>query len=360
MSALSSLSGFQHLTHQVIEALHIGRHVLLRWPSYAPPTSDFRWLLTKRLAEEEIYLQRLYPPAAVTPFEWLLREFEIPEAFEVSRVNLLQHTEFGGRPYWVEMTRDSDIESWLQFAVQLATDNNNLPVFQRAPLIIAFPPSMTPPPQDAGIAVIDWDSHYDDLDALMLASTLLRSQYSGVTRALLANMAVQIALYDVPLLYSLIEQERDIQLGPELFLASEAERRGWGGITEPTEHEGMIAQFSGRKRLHSLIKVQQGTISRRIWRAQASVLLLELEEARQSYIELYDEELQIPFQTPFVMVEDKRDLEISHINYQANNFFKGRATRDLQRLDRLTSARHALSHLKHLPVEAVRSLLEES
>lgn len=331
--------------------------MLLQWPAYAPEVSEFRWALTTRLREEDTFLQRLDPPSCEPPLAWLARTFDLPEQCDLNRLNLLQHTEFGGRPYWVDAPAAA-VDNWLEFAARLAVDTNNLAVFERALLVVPFPPDATPPAQDAGIAVIRWDDHYDDLDALTLASTLLRSRYSGVTRALLASMAAQIALFDVPFLRALVEQERDTQLAPEAFLRAEAARRGWEDPGEPSESAGMVAQFGGQRRLHSLIKVQQGGVSRRIWRAQASVLLLQLEEARQHYIARYVSELTLPFNTEFARVTNRQDLELSHLTYQARNYFRSKAAQDLPRLEALTQARHSLAHLNDLPLEAVRQLLE--
>lgn len=353
-----SLPGPDQLLGQVVEALRVGRHVLLDWPVYAPPVTEFRLALADRLAALGFHLQRMSPEVGAEPRQWITDQFELDRKLTPTLPNLLEHTEWAGTMHWLEPA--DEVPAWLTFVQELAGHTNNQRVYERALLVMAVLPSMALPSQDAGIAVFKWDDYYDDVDALMLAHIGLRNRFQGVTRALLASTSAQVALYDVPLHLRLLSEERETLLSPAPFLREEATSRNWGARTERSRLLGSAVVFAGNERLHSCIKVLDGGIDRRLWRSQVNVLLPFLEEERQIYIRRYARYLQLPFETDFAIITELSNLELSHLTYQAEARFRNHALHDIPQMKRLTEIRHSLSHLKAVPTHTMLALLDQS
>lgn len=110
---------------------------------------------------------------------------------------------------------------------------------------------------------------------------------------------------------------------------------------------GMKDLSEGRRFLHSAAVARVGRddeVRRRIWRAQVSVLFPFIEECRADLVAKLDGQLRVPLETPFGVIDDKRDLEIGQIGYQ---LARANVPDELRRLvGRLTAMRHALAHLE--------------
>lgn len=356
MNVIWSLPGPNQLLGQVADAIRVGRHVVLDWPVYAPPLSSFQRALYDRLATEEIHLQRLSPGDHEDAKRWLAERYDLDPTHSVTAANLIDHTDWRGTVNWLELYAQYGI--WLKFLQEVSSHTNNQVIYERSLLIMAVPPPIVLPVPDAGIAVFSWDDYYDDTDALMLAHSRLRQRFHGVTRSLLATSAAQVALFDVPLLLDLLVEDKETMLEPSAFLRREEVRREWDARTERSRELGSAVVFAGNERVHSCIKVQDGGIDRRLWRSQVNVLLPFLEEERQNYIRKYERYLRIPFETDFGVIRDCSDLELSHLSYQAEHYFRNQAWLDLPRLQRLKESRHALAHLKTIPLQNVLGLLD--
>jgi hypothetical protein len=116
--------------------------------------------------------------------------------------------------------------------------------------------------------------------------------------------------------------ERILDPGPSL--RELALQRNWPRTQESDGlvncwHLGMIDNIDRKSVVHSAALAHNdptSEIARRVWSAEIGVLLPLIEEKRRGFLERYGKVLRVPFQTPFGIITDVRDLEISHIDYQ--------------------------------------------
>src|SRR5262249_34711844 len=137
-------------------------------------------------------------------------------------------------------------------------------------------------------------------------------------------------------------------------LRAMALQRNWPGEQGPDDlancwHLGMIDDLDAKPMVHSAALAHNdptSEIARRIWGAEIGVLLPFIEEKRRSFLEHYGKLLQVPFQTPFGVVTDVRDLEIGHIDHQISTRRRGVGPDVRNLIARLRDIRNSLSHLE--------------
>jgi len=143
-------------------------------------------------------------------------------------------------------------------------------------------------------------------------------------------------------------------LEPQEFLRAEAARRGWNAARarRPNWEDGLIDAVNGEDVVHSVALASRGDeaeLRRRIWQAEVAVLYPFLEEQRLQLLPRLRPYLRLPVETAYGPVDDIYDLELGQLVY----FLRGRnLPRELWRLlTLLTDMRHALAHLRPVPIE---------
>jgi len=143
-------------------------------------------------------------------------------------------------------------------------------------------------------------------------------------------------------------------LEPQEFLRAEAARRGWNAAQalRPNWEDGLIDGMNGEDVVHSValaIRGDDAELRRRIWQAEVAVLYPFLEEKRLRLLPRLRPYLRLPVETTYGLVEDIYDLELGQLVY----FTRGRnLPRELLRqLRLLTDMRHALAHVRPVPIE---------
>jgi hypothetical protein len=151
-------------------------------------------------------------------------------------------------------------------------------------------------------------------------------------------------------------------LDPVPSLRELALQRGWGRTQEPVGlancwHLSKIDDVDNKPVVHSAALAYNdpsAEIARRIWGAQIGVLLPLIEEKRRGFLERYGEFLKVPFQTPYGVVTDVRDLEIGHIDYQIASCGRSIDTSVRNLISCLRDIRNSLSHLEPVDPRLLR------
>jgi hypothetical protein len=184
-------------------------------------------------------------------------------------------------------------------------------------------------------------------------------------RRLALAVACELAGTDAALARALAGLGLRQLLEPQEFLRADAARRGWNAdrARRPNWEDGMIDGVNGEDVVHSVALAVRGDdaeVRRRIWQAEVAVLYPFLEEQRLRLLPRLRPYLRLPVETTYGPVDDIFDLELG----QLVHFLRGRnLPRELWRLlNLLTDMRHALAHLRPVPVEYlfVDELLRES
>jgi hypothetical protein len=173
-------------------------------------------------------------------------------------------------------------------------------------------------------------------------------------RQLTLAVACELAGTDAALARALAELELRELLQPTEFLRAEAGRRGWDAARAHRRcwEDGLLDAVDGGEVVHAAALAVCGDdaeLRRRVWRAEIRVLYPFIEELRLRLLSRLRPYLRLPVETTYGLVDDVYDLELG----QLVHFLRGRnLPRELWRLlNVLAGMRHALAHLRPVPVE---------
>lgn len=201
--------------------------------------------------------------------------------------------------------------------------------------------------------------HFHDLFVFALQRGV-RQSMPPEHRGLLAHAVAQLSQWDVRLAERLLDAGTTEILKPHRILLDYAEHRGWGGDTPERWEEGTADGPLHRPVVHSALLAVSGRdakINRRLWAAQASVLMPLVEERRADFVYRHRSYFQLPFETDMGPIERYEDLEVGHVVYyfeqhQPPNM---RAMREARRLRHF---RNKLAHIEPLsPDQALHPIL---
>ena len=278
-----------------------------------------------------------------------------PQLSAVARVtaaDLCEEDEFRRRLIWVDGLHSGNCGGWLSFLTAYAQASRAVPTLERTRFValVDGAPS-TRVTGDICLAVHDWRNVVDEMDLLFLADARLRDR--GVTRKerlLLATAVARVAAWDCVVAAALGEEVAEVILDPRDALRALARERGW---TSETPLDWRIGTESGSGSMHPALAAvkEPREIERRVWSAQAAVLLPEIESVR----------LDIVREHRFQIADNLRrtgegtDPEEMEIGDLVRVF--GRPGFDRQagwRVRHLRDIRNALAHCE--PLSAVRAL----
>ena len=364
MGSLWGLPGPSRFVEAVVNDLRGGSSVVLRFGGALPVglADHLEQLTTWRTVWTPLGVDAATPPLSA------IRRAVAPEAPAVD-FRTPQQVVVGeccrNRVFWIDGLTPENWPAWRRFLRDFAHARRNAEVTARPPIFLL--PLSGPGFQVTGLAepsisarefrdVVD----RDDLYMLVLQSRQARRR-RRVIRGLLANTVAQIAQWDHLLAGILLDGGPEAALQPHETLARYAEERGWTAETPELWEAGTLDGPRKRPVVHSALLLVQGRerdVNRRLWAAQAAVLLPLLEERR---IELVDRNRhrfsKLPLETDFGVIETPEDMELGAlVLYFSRHCEGGQGVLELAR--RLRIFRNELAHLRPLSFsEATHSTL---
>ena len=275
---LWALPGPARFVRHAEDALRDGANVVVRFPAATP--SGFGEHFRSRL--QESWRCTLFHPAPTSsPFRSIRERFapNLPNEWNPTLLDLCEHADFRGRLVWLDGVARLDTEdcfAWKKFLVDYAQASRSVPEFERTLFIAVLEgaPPADPPPEDVTLKCFDWRGVVDETDLLLAAHERLHSRDAGpVMRSLLATSVAHVASWDPDVAERLLDAGSDAILDPLSLLQSVAKEKGW---TSETDACWELGTASGNGVSHAALASLEDPprdLRRRLWSAQASVLL---------------------------------------------------------------------------------------
>ncbi len=335
--------------------LRNGCSIVARFPGRIP--AGFEEALTASLGNI-LSVGRL--AGSPRPFEDLCNRYISGDCPHIQSLqDLCEEEEFRGRLIWLDDLNRENWPAWRTFLTQYAQASRSMPVLGRtlffAPL--AGTPLGEPPPLDVALVTCEWDGVPDELDLVLLANEYLRQRsVSSIQRMLLATTVARVVSWDFDSAVRLLgESERSI-LNPTEVLCSVADEKRWTDETPVAWEFGTASQSGIVHPARAAIEDPPREIERRVWSAQASVLLPWIETLRYETVSANLFEVRRQMRHSGITEDDPYDLEIGEL---AKIFGLRGADRNVRkRVQQLRTVRNALAHLQPLPPETVLRLIE--
>lgn len=363
IETLWMLPGPQRWVQRISADLRAGHNVLLALPEHSAD-GLFEAIRTLESSDDDYLVwRRLHVtshPQAGSPLDLLYDTF-VPDADSATLRSieaLCEEESFTEQGIWLDSIPDAAWPAWKQFLTDYAIACGDVLEFERTLFCVPIRGKYAldlPQAQPHLTHHIFYDVMRELDMHFFISDRLLNGNYSMLEERIIRAIIVNLALWDMTLTQRLIALPMESLMQPQLALEAYAEERDWAQDDHiPSWHKGSKMRIASVERVHSAVltgKAGQQEITRRIWRAQASVLLPFIEEQRQSIINALHEHLTVPFETEYGQVIDSLyDLEIGHIFAQIRNNY--RLPQDLrEKVDLLREMRNRLSHLKMIPAE---------
>ena len=277
------LPGAIRYLEEIAQTLRRGSNIVVRFPVDIP--KSFRDRVFAALRGDGLRPTLL--SSGSRPMETLCERFLHRESsIQDSLSFLCDSDEFSERLIWLEDLSPANWESWREFLVRYADASRALAVHRRTlflvPLICV---SWDPLPSIDAMRVFDWDDVIDEMDILFFASDRLRrKQMEQSLVNLLATSIARLAVWDFDTAEGLVEQNPEDILEPVPFLRQLAERRGWSKDTAICWSHGTASQSGIAHPARLALEESSREIERRMWSAQASVLLPTIDIQRVEII----------------------------------------------------------------------------
>lgn len=201
--------------------------------------------------------------------------------------------------------------------------------------------------------VFEWDDVIDEADILAFANDNLRRKGKARPVArLLASAVSSLAAWDFDTAIRLLEERDQTILQPVEMLRSWGRARGWDEDTPISWDLGTASRAGTPHAARSALEDPPVEINRRLWTAQASVLLPKIEVRRVSIVKDNYDDLRRWLVRSDRSECDPFELQIGDLH----GLFQDRGgRRSLRReISRLRLARNALAHVDPLePVVAI-------
>ena len=349
---LWELPGVKRFIESACAALRDGSSVVAHFPGEIP--AGFEEALTTSLGNI-LSVGRLYGSAS--PFEDLCSRFTHGNRSHIQTLqDLCEDEGFAGRLIWLDGLNGENWPAWRAFLSRYAQASRSMPFLDRtlffAPL--AGPSYTDPPSTDIALITYAWDGVPDELDLMLFANECLREKpMNPVLRDLLATVVARVASWDFDSAICLLRESKRSILAPTEVLRSFALKKGWTQETPVGWEFGTASQAGIVHPARAALEHPCREIERRVWSAQASVLLPRIETWR------YETVKQNIFSVRGLMRRSGKesvDPYALQIGDLATLFEQKGAHRSVRkRLRKLRNARNALAHLRPLrPDEALR------
>jgi hypothetical protein len=351
---------------RVVRDLRQGKNVFLALPDYAP--SDLRIALNTRVSQNDLWHWR---PLSLQedrtfidePVRLLFNHFALETENSPFNVKtLVAHQSFCGNLIWLEGLTASIWKAWQAFFEEYAYQSRGRSEWDRSLFCVPLTGELTTQTllkEDLTLSIHKWYGVVERLDMWLYVSLLSKDYYftSHLEKQLKMAIITELAGTDPQLVSQLFKLSFEELLAPVEKLTQIAKERNWHKeqTFEPEWHLGLLDEMEKTSLLHAAAIALQGDkgeaeLRHRIWRGQIGILFPFLEQQRIRFLEELRAFLRVPFETPSGIITDSQDLELSHIDFQAQNFPLPLKTKQL--LTVLKEIRHSLAHLQ--PIDAIK------
>lgn len=365
MASLWGLPGPHRFVENVADDLRGGSSVVLRFGGNRPAGLAVH---LEQLADWSVSWMRLDANSQASPFA-TLRRAAAPEARATDLATpqrLVADDRFRNRVFWIADLTPENWPSWRRFLLDFAHASRNAEAAARPPVFLlplcggGFDVSGLAEPAISCRTFRDVVDR-DDLFIMALQSRQARRRPRRVIRSLLAHSVAQVAQWDHVLAEVLLDGGPEAAMQPQATLAHYAENRGWTAETPESWENGSVGGPPERPVVHSALLMVQGRereLNRRIWAAQAAVLMPLLEERRLELVERHrDHMTELPLETDFGLVETPDDMELGALVLYFSRYGQN-GRRVLGPAHRLKKLRNELAHFRPLSyAEATHSTL---
>lgn len=348
--------------------LREGKSITLALPEHGP--AGLRAALAERVRESDLWYWNTLAlddckDAYSQPARLLHQRFApLKSASTLLSARTLAAAErFRGLVIWVEGLDAAGWPAWRSFLEEYEHVCRSFSEFDRSMLCVPVAGELTEELPRSGVAlsVRRWRGIVDRFDMTIFATQLLRERsISALARRLSVAVVAELAGTDGSLAEELSHLDLEAQLQPVQFLRHFGERRGWSverGLP-PNWRVGTADDLEGAAFTHSAALAlcgEEDELKRRVWRGEVGVLFPFIEEQRIQFLQEIGSHLRLPIETPFGIITDRRDLEISHLWSLCRGAKLPGATKAA--LASLTAMRHSLAHLEPVGMEHLRRCL---
>ena len=353
-----SLPGPARFLRRIERSLRDGVSVVARFPGREQP--GFReQILT--LVHGAWRCAVFLPEPARLPFESLRDRFapQLSTEWDPSLLDLCEQHEFQGRLIWIAgldgLDRD-DWRKWKQFFVDYAQASRSVREFERTLFVVVLEgtPPADPPERDVTLTTHDWRDVVDEMDLLFLSYERLgQRDVSRTMHSLLATTVARVAAWDLEIAERLLDEEHDVILDPTCMLRSVALDKGWNAHTPVHWELGTESGTGSRHAVLASLDDPPREIRRRVWSAQASVLLPVIDGLRLEIIQKHRKQLAKYLDGEGIGI-DPLDLDVGKLTGMIQR--PGFDDSVQRRVRRLNGWRNDLAHLDLLGASAVRFL----
>ena len=267
--------------------------------------------------------------------------------------DLANMTAFQGRLVWLDRIRPEDWLLWSLALTDYAEACRNVDLVQRTVFVVVLCGGVVSSGALGDVALVchDFRNYVDPLDVFVLAlADVPRITSSREQQALLAHTVSHVAQWDCFLAEHLLSVPIEQALDPTIVLQQYAEERGWTKDSPLSWAAGTIDGPEDQPIVHSAwlrIIGRSRAIERRIWAAQAAVLLPLVEERRVGLIAGCRKHISVPMETR--ARQGLVDLELRDL---VRLMRRTQAPRRLkERIGFLHQVRNKLAHMEPLTAE---------
>lgn len=343
---------------RVVQDLRDGKNVILRLPEHLP--DGLSNAIQSGLGEGwDWHNISVREENVLDPVHFLFEHFvgEInPNEIRNART-LAQHENFSGKIIGLDGLTPELWPAWKKFLSDYDQPCRNIPKLYRTLFCVSLVGELAldPPEEDVSLSHQIWKGIVDRLDMMLFTSGLFQGKkMSDLQKRVAISVVTNLGLWDYEVSERLADEKIDNILKPFSVLEEIAAERQWFDLSHnlsETWCKGMTNLMEFEEKIHSAVLVDgvldKTEIERRIWSGEVGELLPFVEQRRHDLLKLLDGVLKVPFRTKFgEVIEDVKDLEIGHIEYQITEPCK-RVKPDVQHLVRhLKAIRNSLSHLE--------------
>ena len=282
---LWDLPGVKHFVESECEApLRAGASVIARFPGDIP--SGFEDAVTAPL---ENFLSVGKVNATASPFEDVSARYATGSQSHLRSIQeLCRDKGFGGRLVWVDGLNATNWPAWRTFLVHYAQVSRSMPLAGRTLFFASLTGSSSKsvPPSDVALETCEWDGIPDELDLMLFANERLRERVdSAVLRTLLVTVVARVASWDYDSALRMLTGDRRNILDPTETLRELARAKEWTHETPISWEVGTASRIGVAHPARAALDDPPREIERRIWSAQASVLLPWIETLRHQIID---------------------------------------------------------------------------
>lgn len=354
MGSLWGLPGPSRFVEAVANDLRAGSNVVLRFGGALPEglADHLEQQTTWRTVWTHLGVDAGTPPLSA------IRRAVAPEAPAVdfrTPQQVVLHQRLRNRVVWLDGLTPENWPAWRRFLRQFAHASRNAEATARPPVFLlplcgaGFDVSDLAEPSISSREFRDVVDR-DDLHVLVLQSRQARRR-RRVIRALMANTVAQVAQWDHVLAGILLDGGPEAALQPRPTLERYAEERGWTAETPELWEAGTLGGPRKRPVVHSALLLVQGrnrALDRRLWAAQAAVLLPLLEERRMELVDRNRHRLdRLPLETEYGVIETPEDMEFGALVLYFSRHREG-SRGVLGPAHRLRKFRNQLAHFRPL------------